>query len=187
MYHIIFWRKHELSAVSLTSTHYFPPFEEVFALFSIPHFSSSEAVMIISSFVLFMEYLTLQVVWSYNLNARATVNCVCFLLFKSKRTCTYSLSRHEEVSLLSWNCESKTGTTNDVWRWIILMITICDLIDQFPNFNCVQKSDVHNLKEFSPDLLKFSILRFYNDEKKHRCFFHCHLNQLWLVSIDSLC
>ena len=118
--------------------------------------------------------------------ARATVNCVCFLLFKSKRTCTYSLSRHEEVSLLSWNCESKTGTTNDVWRWIIIMITMCDLMDQFPNFMFRNQTYII-WKNFPPDLLKFSILRFYNDEKRHRCFFHYHLTQLWLVSIDSFC
>ena len=42
---------------------------------------------------------------------------------------------------------------------------MCDLMDQFPNFNYVQKADIHNLKESSPDLLKFSILTFYNDEK----------------------
>ena len=84
--------------------------------FSTPHFRGSEVVMIIRSFVLFMGYLTMQVVSSYNPNARATVNCVCFGLFKSKRTYAYSLSCHKEVSLLSWNCESKTRTTlsNDV-------------------------------------------------------------------------
>ena len=33
MYHLSFLRKHELNAVNLTSTHYFPPFEEVVVLF----------------------------------------------------------------------------------------------------------------------------------------------------------
>ena len=56
MYHLIFLRKHELNAVSLTITYSFPPFE-----FSTPHFKVSE-VLIIPSFVLFTEYLTLQVV-----------------------------------------------------------------------------------------------------------------------------
>ena len=105
--------------------------------FSTPHFRGSEVVMIIRSFVLFIEYLTMQVVSSYNPNARATVNCVCFGLFKSKRTHAYipylvtkkflcSLGivrvRLELLCLMMFDVK------------IIIMITMCDLMDQFPNF-----------------------------------------------------
>ena len=102
-----------------------------------------------------------------------------------------SLPRHKEVSLLSWNCESKTVTTDDVWHWNNNYDTMCDLMDQFPTFmfrNQIYICLCSEIRQriFSSILLRFSILRFYNNEK-HNCSFHYQLNQLWLVSIDSLC
>ena len=41
---------------------------------------------------------------------------------------------------------------------IKIMITMCDLMDQFPNFMFRNQTYVI----FPPDLLTFSILRFYN-------------------------
>ena len=59
---------------------------------------------------------------------------------------------------------------------IIVMMTMCNLMDQFPNFTSkIRHTSFERI--FLPDLLKFSILRFYNAEK-HRCFFHYQLNQL---------
>ena len=49
------------------------------------------------------------------------------------------------------------------------MIAVCDLMDQFPNFMFRNKTYII-WKNFPPDLLKFSILRFYNDEKKTSLF-----------------
>ena len=49
------------------------------------------------------------------------------------------------------------------------MITMCDLMDQFPNFIFRNQTYIIS-KNFPPDLLKFSILRFYNDEKKISLF-----------------
>ena len=59
---------------------------------------------------------------------------------------------------------------------IITLITMCDLMDQFPNFMFRNQTYII-LMNFSPDFLKFSILRFYNDEK-HCCSFRYQLNQL---------
>ena len=48
---------------------------------------------------------------------------------------------------------------------LILMITMRDLMDQFPNFNYVQKSDIHNLKEFSRFAKIFHFKALYNAKK----------------------
>ena len=62
MYQLIFLRKYELNAVNLTGTHSFLHLAKWSFCFSTPHLRGSEIVMIIPSSVLFMEYLTLQVV-----------------------------------------------------------------------------------------------------------------------------
>ena len=86
--------------------------------------------MILSS-VLFIEYLTLQVVRSYNPNTRGAVNCACFVLFKSKRTCTYLVTKKFLFSLGAVKLELLMMSDVE----IIVMITMCNLMDQFPNFN----------------------------------------------------
>ena len=58
------------------------------------------------------------------------VNCVCFVLFKSKRTCTYLVTNKFLCSL--GTVELELLMMSDVE--VIVMIAMCNLMDQFPNF-----------------------------------------------------
>ena len=51
MYHLIFWRKHELNAVNLTSTYSFPFWESGPFGFSTLHFRVSEVLVIPGSVI----------------------------------------------------------------------------------------------------------------------------------------
>ena len=81
-----------------------------------------------------MEYLTLQVVWSHNPNARATVNWVCFVLSNQRELVhiPYLVTMKFLCSLGTVRVKLELLMMFDVD--IIIMITMCDLMDQFTNF-----------------------------------------------------